>query len=134
MLLTRTDKLINYRLVTRSNVIQENELLSKNIREFYNEGNNSLTRKSYNSAASLFFKALAVLADWYILSKEGFIPKSHSDRFRILQEKYHNVYLMLDKDFPTYQKSYSISVSKEEVEVLKHDVETIAEETEFKLD
>ncbi len=115
-------------------MIQETELLAKNIKEFYKEGNNSLSRESFNSAASLFFKALAVLVDWHLLSKEGFIPKSHSDRFRILQKKYNEVYTILDKDFPTYQKSYNINISKEEAEVLKDDVKTIAEKVGFKLD
>ena len=110
------------------------ELLASNIKEFYGEGMNALKRKAYNSAASLFFKALAVLADWHILLKEGFIPKSHTDRFRILEQKYPQIYALLDKDFPAYQESYSISLSKETAEVIENDVRAVAKETGFKLD
>ena len=102
MLLLRTDKL-KYRLsVTNSNMDEKENLLGKNIREFYAEGRNAFERGAYNSATSLFFKALAVLADWLILHKEGFIPKSHAERFRILKQKHPGVYEVLDKDFPAY--------------------------------
>ena len=107
--------------------------LAKNINEFYSEGINALKRNSHNSATSLFFKALAVLADWIILTKEGFIPKNHSERFRILEKKYLEVYHILDKDFPAYQDSYSISLNKSMAEVIKNDVERIAKMCKFKL-
>ena len=114
--------------------MDKKELLAKNIREFYREGNNALQRKSYNSAASLFFKTLAVIADWHILQKEGFIPKSHTERFRTLEEKYPEIYKILDKDFPTYQDSYTISLLKETAEVIKDDVQKIAKKVGFELD
>ena len=93
-----------------------------------------MKRKAYNSATSLFFKALAVLADWVILRKEGFVPKSHADRFRILEQKYPQIYELLDKDFPAYQESYSISLTKEKAEVIEKDVQKVAEKAGFKLD
>ncbi len=84
------------------------ESLTKSVKEFYSEGNLALIRDSYNSAASLFFKALAVLADWIILRDKGFIPKSHTDRFRILEQDYLEIYELLDQDFPVYKNSYTI--------------------------
>ena len=110
------------------------ELLAKNIREFYAEGNNSLKKGSYNSAASLFFKALAVLSDIIILREKGFIPKSHAERFRILEQSYPEVYAIIDKDFPSYQDSYSLSISRGVAEVIKNDVHKIAKKAGFKLD
>lgn len=115
-------------------MVSKEELLAKNIREFYSEGNNALKRSSFNSATSLFFKALAVLADWLILHKEGFIPKSHTDRFRILEQKYPEIYQLLDRDFPAYQDSYNMVLTKEIAEALKNDVQTIAKKTGFNLD
>lgn len=109
-------------------------ILAKNIKEFYNEGNNALQRGAYNSATSLFFKALAILADWLILHKEEFIPKSHTDRFRILELRYPEIYKVLDKDFPAYQESYTITLTKETAEVIKSDVKKVAEKTGFELD
>lgn len=110
------------------------EILAKNIREFYSDGEDALKRKSYNSSASLFFKALAVLADWHILKKEGFIPKSHTERFRLLEQKYTEIYFLLDKDFPSYQDSYTLLLTKETAEVLKKDVQRLAEKVGFNLD
>lgn len=110
------------------------ELLANNVREYFSEGNSALKRKSNNAAVSLFFKTLAVLADWVILQREGLIPKSHTDRFRILEEKYPEIYEILDKDFPSYQDSYSISMTKETAEAIKNDVQKIAEKAGFKLD
>lgn len=107
---------------------------TSNIKEFYNDGNEALKRSSYNSAASLFFKALAVLADWHLFKQEGFIPKSHTERFRLLEQKYREVYLLLDKDFPSYQDSYNLVLTKEAAEVLKEDVQRLAKKVGFILD
>lgn len=115
-------------------MVEKEDLLAKNIVEFYNEGNMAFKRKSYNSATSLFFKALAVLADWLILHKEKLIPKSHTERFRILEQRYPMVYQILDKDFPVYQDSYTIVLTKETAEVIKEDVKKVAEKIGFKLD
>ncbi|MBI2129007.1 hypothetical protein HYU07_02100 [Candidatus Woesearchaeota archaeon] len=114
--------------------MDKKELLAKNIREFYREGNSALQRNSYNSAASLFFKALAVIADWHILQKKGFIPKSHTERFRILEQNYQEIYKILDKDFPVYQDSYSIGLQKETAEVIRDDLRKIAKKVGFELD
>lgn len=115
-------------------MLNKGDLLGKNIKEFYAEGKRAFERSAYNSATSLFFKALAVLADWCILSKEGFIPKNHTERFNILKQKYPEVYKILDKDFPSYQQSYTINIDKETSEILKNDTETIAKKVGFKLD
>lgn len=109
------------------------ELLAGNINEFYKLGLLALEQKANNSAVSLFFKALAVLGDLWILQKEGFVPKSHSERFRILQAKYPKIYAILDKDFPAYQESYKIRLSEELAEVLQHDVQQLAKEVGFSL-
>lgn len=115
------------------------ELLANNVKEFYREGNSALQRSSFNSAASLFYNALAVIADWHIFQKEGFIPKSHTDRFRILEQNYSEIkldliYKILDKDFPAYQDSYSISLQKETAEVIKDDIRKVANKVGFELD
>ena len=113
---------------------EKERLLAKNIREFYTEGNNALKRAAHNSATSLFFKALAVLADWLILCKKRFIPKSHAERFRILEQNYAEIYVLLDKDFPAYQESYSVKLTKETAEAIKDDVKKVAKKVGFKLD
>ncbi len=112
---------------------EKEDLLWRNIKEFYSEGKNAFERAAYNSATSLFFKALAVLADWLILQKDGFIPKSHAERFRILKQRHPEVYGVLDKDFPAYQDSYTISLTKETAEVMLKDVRETAKKIGFEL-
>ena len=53
------------------------------------------------------------------------MPSSHTNRFRIAQEKYPEIYDILDKDFPFYQDSYTKKMNKEAAEVLKEDAERI---------
>ncbi|MBU3913362.1 MAG: hypothetical protein KKE50_04675 [Nanoarchaeota archaeon] len=102
----------------------EKELI-ENINEFYNSAVKAEQENKYNVAVTLFFKASAVLADLYILKKEGKIPNSHSERFRILELRYSDIYKLLDKNFPFYQDSYRIKLNKEICEVLKNDAEQL---------
>lgn len=102
----------------------EKELI-ENINEFYTSAIKAEQENKYNVAVTLFFKALAVLADLNILKKEGKIPSSHSERFRILELKYPDIYNLLDKNFSFYQDSYRIKLNKEICEVLKNDTEQL---------
>lgn len=104
---------------------KQEKYLIENIKEFYSNGIETEKRSQYNTAITLFFKALAVLGDLYIFRKEGKIPNNHAERFRILEEKYFEIYKLLDKDFLFYQNSYKIKLNKESCEVLRKDVEQL---------
>jgi hypothetical protein len=109
------------------------ELLIKNIIEFYNEANQALLNNSLNSAATLFFKALVVSVDYFIYKNKQIIPKNHSERFIILKHEYLDLYELLDKDFPLYQKTYSLRAKKEEVIILKNDAKNLIEKLDIKI-
>lgn len=104
---------------------EQEKILIENIKEFYQNGIETEKRFQYNTATTLFFKALAVLGDLYIFRKEGKIPNNHAERFRILEEKYFEIYKLLDKDFLFYQNSYKIKLNKDPCEVLRKDVEQL---------
>jgi len=106
------------------------EILKDNIKEYIDFGERALNEKKFNSATTLFFKAISARIDLFILKKEGFVPSSHTHRFRIVQEKYPEIYEIIDKDFPFYQDSYTKKMNKEVVEVLKEDAERIKEISE----
>lgn len=111
-----------------SEVLPENKIekdLKENISEFYSSALKAGQENKYNVAVTLFFKTLAVLADLYIFKKEGKIPSSYSERFRILELKYPDVYKLLDKNFPLYQDSYRIKLNKEICEVIKNDAKQL---------
>ena len=97
-------------------------LLVGNAKEYYKNGMDAEKREEYNSSVTLFFKAISSLCDIYILEKDGRIPSSHSDRFRILETKYPDIYRIIDKDFPFYQDSYRTRLTKEVSVMLKEDV------------
>ena len=105
----------------------QEETLLGNVREFMKDAKKAKADGSFNSATTLFFKALAVSMDFFILKKEGFIPSNHTERFRLLKEKYPSLYRIMDKDFPLYQDSYRLKMSKQMVEVLEHDVSEVAQ-------
>jgi hypothetical protein len=104
---------------------EKEPILIKNILEFYRNAIQTESNGDFNSSVTLFFKALAVLGDLYILRNEGKIPHNHTERFRILEEKYPLIYEILDKDFLFYQNSYRIQLNKENCEVIRKDVEQL---------
>ncbi len=107
---------------------EKEKILRENIEEYYNLGLIAFDGKQFNSATTLFFKALAALTDLFILKKEGNMPSSHQKRFRIVKEKYPKIYYILDKDFPFYQDSYTNKMDYETAKILKDDVEKLKKE------
>ena len=96
-------------------------ILLENFEEYFSLANEAFDRQKFNSAATLFFKAIVALCDLYILKHEGFVPTSHTHRFRILQEKFSNLYQIVDRDFPFYQDSYTKKINEEAAGLLKDD-------------
>ena len=70
---------------------EKEKILLENFDEYYSLGLEAFKKGKYNTATTLFFKAIAALCDLFILRKEGFVPSSHSNRFRILEEKYTDI-------------------------------------------
>ena len=103
------------------------EILIENFNEYFSLGLEAFNKRKFNSATTLFFKSIAALCDLYILRKEGHIPSSHSNRFRILEEKFPNVYKIADRDFPFYQESYTKKMDEESARLLKEDAESLKE-------
>lgn len=109
------------------------EILKKSAKEYFNSAEDDFKKQRYNSAVVLYFKSLVALVDLYILQKTGSTPSSHSERFRISQLNFPDVYELLDKDFPFYQSSYIQIMTKELAEVIKNDTEIMAEKTKVNL-
>ena len=100
-------------------------ILRDNLAEYLELAEQAYQNRKYNSAVTLFFKAISAGADLFILLKAGMIPSSHTHRFRIAQQKYPELYNILDKDFPFYQDSYTNRMGKEEAEVLREDAQRV---------
>ena len=103
------------------------EDLKENAKEYFRNGLFMQERNQINSAVTLFFKTISTLADLLILNKEGKIPSNHSERFRILEKKYKEVYDIIDKDFPFYQNSYRTKLNKEISKMFENDAKKLFE-------
>lgn len=79
--------------------------------------------KDYTSATILYFKAWFAIQDFILLEKTGQSPKDHTERFRLLEKKFPQTYLALDKEFSTYRDTYSKIIDKATCERIKKLVE-----------
>jgi HEPN domain-containing protein len=99
--------------------------LKANAQEYLEDADYLYNKGHYNSALNLYFKALVAICDYIILRDTGKLPRNHSERFRILEERYPNIYDIVDFHFNNYRKTYLMRATKEWVEVLKNDVHNL---------
>ena len=111
-------------ILNNSDVMDQKTLLN-NIKEYMENAKYTYGKKNFNSAITLFFKALVAACDLELFKKFGIIPSSHENRFRLLQKKMPDVYKILDRDFPLYIESYTTVTSKDTTDLVKSDVEQL---------
>ncbi|ACS33134.1 hypothetical protein [Thermococcus gammatolerans] len=99
--------------------------LKVNAQEYLEDADYLYNKGHYNSALNLYFKALVAICDYIILRDTGKLPRNHTERFRILEEKYPDIYDIVDFHFNNYRKAYLMRATKEWVEVLKNDVHNL---------
>ncbi len=109
---------------------EREKILLENYSEYFDLAERAFKDAKYNSAVTLYFKAIVAAVDLFILRKEGFVPSSHANRFRVAQDKYRNIYEIIDNDFPFYQDSYTNKMDKEAAEVLREDARRIKKMSE----
>jgi len=112
---------------------EKRDILIQTAKEYFDFAEEGLKKEKYNSCVVLYFKALVALIDLYILQNAGKTPSSHTERFRITQKEFREIYNILDKDFPFYQESYIQKMGKELAEVIKEDAKSMAEKNKVKL-
>ena len=86
----------------------------------------------YTSATILYFKALFMLLDSIILKSQGKSPKDHTERFRVLEKNFSDLYLILDKYYQVYRNTYTVSISKEICEEVHGAVKLVVEKYKIK--
>jgi len=102
--------------------------LTANIRTILKSADLVYANQDYTSATILYFKASFSVLDLIILKSKGKIPKDHTERFRMLQESFPELYGFLDKYFKVYRSTYSTSIDKETCDKLKENVKRIIKE------
>lgn len=88
-------------------------ILKENILRFFKSANLVYKDKDFTSATILYFKTLFAVLDLIIINDAGKSPKDHTERFRILELKYSELYAVLDKIFPVYRDTYTATISKD---------------------
>jgi hypothetical protein len=101
------------------------EILLENAKEYYRNAVSAEDRKEFNSSVTLFFKCISSLADLFVFRDSGKIPSSHTDRFRILEFKFPEIYKIVDINFPFYQGSYRSKLNLETSKMLRKDAERL---------
>jgi len=89
------------------------------------------SKKNYKNAVILLSKALFALSDIIIFSRLNKLPKNHSERFRILEGHFNDVYVIVDEIWSSYTDSYSKPALKETCEGIKDAIKKINNITEL---
>ena len=107
----------------------EKTILKKNFKEYMEIAEYSLSKRKFNSAVTLYYKALVELCDIELLNKLDKIGANHAERFELLRSTSPRLYRIASKLFRFYRDSYSKEISetiailvKEEVENAKRNV------------
>ena len=116
-------------------MVNDKELIDGFI-EFLEGGLDEEDKQRYKLAVTAYFKAITQICDLIILRKKGYSPSSHTNRFRILEREFKEIYDSVDSIFKTYQDTYSMPISKESCNVIKNEIKKIIRignlEEEFK--
>ena len=78
--------------------------------------------KMYSESISNYFKSLSAIND-FALERINLKAKDHSKRFRLLEKNFPELYAIADKMFTVYRRTYTNELNKEEVEILRKNVE-----------
>lgn len=103
-----------------------------NIKNFCSSAKLIHNQKDYTSAFILYFKAMLAISDYVLLVNGKGIPKDHSNRFRLLERSFPEVYTIIDRFFPDYQCSYTTAIKKELCEEAGFYVKLLAEKYKIK--
>lgn len=107
------------------------EELEKTFLEEYEGAIEQLQKNRYKNATILLSKSLFALCDLLIYSKTNKLPKNHTERFRILEEYFPNIYPIVDEIFADYTDSYSKPALKETCEKIKNAIKKIERNSEL---
>lgn len=105
----------------------EEELLN-NIQTFWKSAELVYATKDYTSATILYFKCLFVILDYVLFKSIRKTPKDHTERFRWLELKFPDLYIIIDKYFHIYGDTYSLKIEKVKCDEVRKNVSRIIKE------
>lgn len=99
------------------------EIIQKNLQEYFEIADYSFSKKKYNTAVTLYYKALVELCDFVLLQKTTKIGANHVERFDMLKLHAPQLYAIASKLFRYYRDSYSEEISEVVASIVKKEVE-----------
>lgn len=82
-------------------------------------------RKNYKSSVNLYFKALTSLVDFILKKERNETPDNHTERFRMTENDFGEIYMVLDSLFSTYRDSYTEKRGEKHVGRIKDGIRRI---------
>lgn len=103
--------------------MSENSILKKNLKEYMDVANYAFSNKKFNTAVTLYYKALVEICDLELSNKLGKIGANHNERFDLLKAASPVLYKTASKLFRFYRDSYSKEISETIARLVKKEVE-----------
>lgn len=101
----------------------EKEIIEKNFKEYKEIAEYSFNKRKFNSAVTLYYKALVELCDIELLRKVNKIGANHTQRFDLLRSASPHLYNIASRLFRFYRDSYSKQISLTIAKLVKKEVE-----------
>ncbi|MEK6950461.1 MAG: hypothetical protein AABX13_01935 [Nanoarchaeota archaeon] len=98
-------------------------IIQENFQEYYELAQDALSKKKWNGAVTLFYKALVELCDYALFQSLGKIGANHTERFELLQRHQPELYQIAHQLFQYYRDSYSKRISPTIAGVIKEHVD-----------
>lgn len=97
----------------------ETEELEKKAKNFFVLGSIAENLNMFSEAAANYFKALFAVDDLELFKKINIKPRDHIERFNLLKKNIPFLYSLTDRLFNTYRKTYTKTITKEELFLVK---------------
>ena len=99
--------------------------LLDNFNEFLDSAERDFKEQKYNPSISSYFKAIAIICDYFIYRERGLLPKNHKERFLFLEIHYPEAYHFISPLFKEYTDSYNVRIHRKQVVRLRDCVEKL---------
>ncbi|MFH1438960.1 MAG: hypothetical protein ABIG89_00205 [Candidatus Woesearchaeota archaeon] len=110
--------------------MEQKEELENTFIELYESANILINQSKFKSSTILLSKALFALIDLILYINYKNIPNNHSHRFRILESKCPELYLIVNEMWNKYTDTYSKPVAEDSIAMIKKSIKEIVKKNE----
>mgnify|MGYP005641582211 CR=1 FL=1 len=101
------------------------EDLKSTFQEEYSAAQILKQHQKTKSVTILLSKSLFALVDYIIYQEFQKLPKNHSERFRILEQKFPEIYLLVDRVWSSYIDAYNKPAQEKSIKMLEGVIDEI---------